>query len=94
MTRIGNSRQDLEVFTKVLNISLDELAHGGTPAQRETKQMIREKLQRGECNEQDAIDLENLAPKALKLRSNGKVPLSHLELDVLLIAVKGIDDDE
>ena len=79
----------IERLAGALQVSKDYLRRGDTPADRETLQTIDALCQEHNITSAEADRLRELASGAIKQRNNAKVPLNRLEIEVLLMVIRG-----
>lgn len=84
--QLGEFRERL---SRALGVSLDYLLQGHPYAERETMRAIASLRTERPISADEASQLRVMASQALKLRNNAKVPLSPLEIQSLLMVIRG-----
>ena len=79
----------LERLADGLEQTEEYLLNGDSHAERETRRSIGYLREKHEITDAEELRLLELSSGTLKLRSNARVPLSELELESLLMVIRG-----
>lgn len=78
-----------ERIAAALDVSEEYLQNGDSPAERETMHLIAEDRERLAISQTEEPRLKQMASEAIKYRNNARVPLSRLEVEALLMVLRG-----
>ncbi len=78
-----------ERIAGALDISEDYLQNGDSHAERETRKLIDELRSEFQITQSEEERLQGMATEAIKFRNNARIPLSKLELQSLLMVIRG-----
>ena len=79
----------LERLAEALRVTDDYLRNGDTHAERETSRLIVCVSSDLHITPEEVNKLKGMASEALKLRNNARVPLNQLEIESLLMVIRG-----